>query len=107
MKNLFYGPQETVAVNTKNLTDLFNIYATEAYELKQEIARQQKELDCLMDKLKNLAHGSSVVSDAYAFTFVWRQGDVDYKAIPELQSVDLDSYRKGAHKAWSLTKLGI
>ena len=60
-----------------------DIEAAKLKALKQEIDRQAKE-----------SGAKHIIGNGFKVDMVERQGNVDYKAIPELQAVNLDDYRK-------------
>jgi hypothetical protein len=62
--------------------------------LELEIAKEN--LERARDTMIELSNGESVILDGVEITHFTQKGLVDYKAIPELQGVDLDKYRKGA-----------
>jgi hypothetical protein len=68
--------------------------AKEAYKLKQQIAELTGRHTTLMDNLKLAAGGSEGRWGNYKLSFTVRPGSVDYTAIPELKTINLDMYRK-------------
>lgn len=56
-------------------------------------------------KLEELSEDASSKGGDFMFTRVMSKGGVDYKAIPQLSGVDLDSYRKAGFARWKLTKV--
>lgn len=57
----------------------------------------------LKKELIEMSGGSSSVGGGIKLTKYVRQGNVDYKGIPQLKGVDLDLYRKPASVQWRLT----
>lgn len=46
------------------------------------------------EKIKAISNGESIEGFGVKLTNYWRKGAVDYQAIPELEGVDLEKYRK-------------
>lgn len=61
--------------------------------LKSKAEEAAKKADDAKAKLISLATHSRETGAGVSVTRYWKQGSVDYKSIPALQSVDLDSYR--------------
>ena len=76
--------------------------AYEAQQAKKYFADKEKEL---MEKLKNLTNQQSHTDGHYVLKHETRKGTIDYKAIPELKTVDLEYYRKDTVQIWKLSAL--
>ena len=79
-------------------------YARQLHQIK----KQKREL-CLKEKkvekgLKELSDGKNSCSGAYRYTHSISLGRVNYKAIPELLNVNLDSFRSEPISTWRLRK---
>lgn len=72
-------------------------------ELSKSLKEAEKELDDLESDLKGFfSHPRNRVGDLSASKIV-RQGAIDYKAIPELSSVNLEPYRKAPVSFWKFS----
>ena len=80
--------------------------AAEAYKLKMTIKSLEKQYDGLMQALKVSFNQGQSRWDNYQLTVTSRPGSVDYSAIPELKSVDLDKYRKDPVQVYKLEYTG-
>jgi len=79
--------------------------AKELHETKQMLKHYKLQEAKLRDKLKALSNNKSSVGGEYVFTAIERLGNINYKEIPELKTVDLDLYRKESYLSWKLTKI--
>ena len=69
--------------------------AAEAYvSLKRDADALVARLDSAKDRLLELSTHPSEAGFGVAVTRYWKQGNVDYKRVPELQGVNLDAYRQ-------------
>ena len=65
-------------------------------ELQEEIKAKEAELSIVKSTLQELNEKAFIVKcGPLKIQRIFRKGAVDYKAIPELQGVDLERYRKG------------
>lgn len=71
--------------------------------LKSQAEEAAKQADEAKAKLISLATHSRETGSGVSVTRYWKQGSVDYKNIPALQSVDLDSYRGKAKEEVRVT----
>ena len=79
--------------------------AREAFELSQQrkyYAAKEKEL---LDNLKALSDYKNAVGGEYMFIGIERKGTVNYSVIPQLQTIDLEEYRKEPVVSWKLSKI--
>lgn len=60
---------------------------------KRKVEEASATLDIARDGLVGLARHASESGAGVTVTRFWKQGSVDYKKVPELKPVDLDSYR--------------
>lgn len=58
----------------------------------------------LKEELKQMSEGQNSKSGEYRFIGTSRRGSINYEAIPELENVNLEKYRKPATKSWSLKR---
>ena len=78
--------------------------AAEAYiSLKTKSDEATKQADFAKAKLISLCSHSRESGFGVSVTRFYKQGNVDYKSIPQLQSVDLDSYRGKAKEEVRVT----
>jgi putative phage-type endonuclease len=73
-----------------------------AERLKQIKALQVEE-ESIKKELISLAKGQNAMGSGIRVAKFMRKGAVDYKAIPELQNVDLEPYRKKGSEYWRIT----
>ena len=66
----------------------------EKYEREEEILKQ---------RLIDMSGGKSCRGSGVQVSRYIRKGTVDYGAIPELQGLDLEEYRKKPIEAWRIT----
>ena len=78
--------------------------AKEWLEVSERLSRDEKLEKDLREKLITEAGERNTVGGGVKILMSGRAGSVDYKAIPELNGVDLDKYRKGAVKFFRVTK---
>ena len=74
----------------------------EAQQMKKHFASIESELRA---NLEELSEDESSKGGDFVFTRFMSKGAVQYKEIPELSGVDLDSYRKPGYTKWKLTKV--
>ncbi len=69
--------------------------AAETYvKLKAEADKAQEKVDAAKTALVGLISHPSETGFGVSVTRFWKQGSVDYKAVPELAAVDLEAYRQ-------------
>ena len=69
--------------------------AAEAYvSLKRDADALVARLESAKDRLLELSTHPSEAGFGVSVTRYWKQGNVDYKRVPELQGVNLDVYRQ-------------
>ena len=78
------------------------VCARKLYKIQQMRRDLEREESMLMDYLKELSHHVPYAYGNYSLVAQERKGSVDYKAIPELASVNTDLYRKPPTIAWKL-----
>jgi len=76
--------------------------ADRKFKVQNELKRLREEDSQLAAKLKTLSGGKTTKRGRYEYKRSLRKGGVDYKAIPELKTVDLDTYRKPEVEIWRL-----
>lgn len=82
--------------------------ARELMRTKQMVKHYQALEDQLERELKVLSEQTNSTYGNLKYTYTVAKGSIDYKAIPELKSVDLELYRKEETVRWKLeyTELG-
>jgi putative phage-type endonuclease len=68
-----------------------------------EIKQIKAEEESLKKELIMLANGMNSRGAGITLTKCVRKGTIDYKSIPELQGIDLESYRKESSEYWRLS----
>ena len=78
--------------------------AAETYlKLKMEADRLAEQLNNAKEKLVGLASHPSEAGFGVSVTRFWKQGNVDYKKVPELKGVDLNTYRGAGREETRVT----
>lgn len=77
-----------------------------AIETQNCIKMQEAVLEECKTALERLAEGKSCVGGGIKFAKTTRRGVIDYKAIPELEKVNLEHYRKAPSTFYRLMKDG-
>lgn len=88
--------KEINTLTAKLLIDEYN-------DLSDAIDQANERKKEVLQELIQLAKGRNALIHGRKLTEVERKGAVDYKKIPELQSVDLEKYRKNPSKYWRLS----
>lgn len=77
-----------------------------AWEFAEEQAKYWKEkAEAGKKSLIELSGDQSTMGCGVKLTTYYMPGKIDYAAIPELQQISLDSYRKAPIKCWRLSKV--
>lgn len=76
--------------------------ARHAYDIQQKRKELEKVEKDLLEELKAKSDHMPSKGGNFVFQINYRKGSVDYKAIPELQGVNLDAYRKEEVAQWKL-----
>lgn len=76
--------------------------AYEAQQIKQEAAERERKA---LEQLKELSKHRSASAGDFVFALSYRKGSVDYSSIPELESIDLERYRKEEVMTWKLIRM--
>jgi len=69
---------------------------------KNTYEASKKQMDSLKEKIAALADHPRIECHGALIAKIHRQGSVDYKAIPELKSIDLDKFRKDPTEFWTI-----
>lgn len=75
----------------------------ELLPLQERISRDDKREKEIRDRLIEISGDQSSTGGGVKLSRIPRQGTIDYKAIPELENVDLEKYRKPPIITWRLT----
>lgn len=70
--------------------------------IRAEMTKLDKKRKELEDKIKSSMKANHVICENFAVTWTERKGVIDYSAIPELQGVDLERYRKPPTKVFTI-----
>lgn len=62
--------------------------------LEEKASGYKKEEDFLIEEMLSMSEGKGAYCEKYQLKVVERKGSVEYGKIPELEGVDLDTYRK-------------
>lgn len=84
-------------------TDEWQPFKDRLEELKALKKAIDNEEAAIKDKLIEQAGGKNCVGNGIELFKRYRKGSINYGAIPELKSVDLEAYRKAPSEYWSLT----
>lgn len=87
---------------TKQQQDWIQI-AREVYKAQQYRKRYEELEKTLMTQLVEKSEHKESYGGGFKLEQIVRKGSVDYKAIPEIQDVDLDRYRKADSMYWKLS----
>lgn len=99
----FDPPELTHRDAVENTSEEWVILAKEAERVIKEKQFLEKYLDDIKAKLVKMAGTRSTYGGGIALTRTPYAGRIDYKAIPELEGVDLEKYRKKGSMIWRLT----
>lgn len=77
--------------------------AKELYAIKERIRQLKEDEKSWEQELRNLSNGENSFFENLRYTLSMRKGTVDYSKIPELQKVDVESYRKAPTPSWRLS----
>ena len=77
--------------------------AIELKELQDKIKFLKGKAEKTATRLKELCEDETTTFDGYTYKRIERQGNVQYKLIPELQTIDLDQYRSDIIVSWKLS----
>jgi len=80
------------------------VKAKKVLELRKKVEALQGELEPLEEELKGYAQERNAIIGGLRVTRFVRKGGINYHAIPELGSVDLEGYRKEASIGFRLSE---
>ena len=75
-----------------------------AYEAQLKRKQYEAEEKRYLEVLKTMACGETAEFGIYMFAKTKRQGNINYKAIPQLLDIDLEPYRAPDISIWHLSK---
>ena len=78
--------------------------AQEWLELNQRMRADKQREEELREALLSESGHQNTVGGGLQIAKIVRAGAVDYQAIPELQGVDLNQYRKAPVEFWRVTR---
>lgn len=74
--------------------------------IHKELAELEKKEQEIRASLISRAEGKNIVGNNIKLQQVIRKGAVDYKSIPELKGVNLETYRKSPIQSWRISECG-
>jgi putative phage-type endonuclease len=83
-------------------SDLANVIASRYKACKEEIKALEREEKMLKESLITYCDGVDCEIGDVKISKCTRMGSVDYAAIPELNGIDLEKYRKPGSESWSI-----
>lgn len=78
---------------------------TELLEILDQLSVLEAKEKELREKLKVMADGQNIAGKNMRFQKIMRPGNIDYKAIPELGTIDLEQYRKNPIVSYRVDRL--
>jgi len=84
------------------ITEQWNLLAAKLYEVQKEQSNLEEEARLLKKELIALSQEKNTCGYEYYLQQEIRKGSVDYSAIPELKTVNLEQYRKSPIISWRL-----
>lgn len=81
-------------------TDAWVAYALELAEIEKQLSPLEEQKKVLRAKLEEMAQSGDLIYENIKFTSYMHKGLIDYSAIPELTSINLEQYRKPAQKRY-------
>lgn len=82
--------------------DLWNHIAQELNDAQEMRSELEAKIKVLTNQLIALSHDKNTCGNDFYLQKIERKGSVDYSAIPELHSVNLELYRKSNSSYWKL-----
>lgn len=101
--NTFTAPKMSQRDFTQMLEPDFELYEKRYLNLEMSIKKMEKEKEDLKNQMLEMAEWKNVKGKHLAIQKVVRKGNIDYKAIPELQTMDLEKYRVAPSTFWRIT----
>ena len=87
-----------------NVAELnFISHAKELITIKEKIKYLQQEEKRVTQDLKDICHNESFSCEGYTFEKIERAGLIQYKDIPQLDSVNLELYRSEPIESWKIS----
>ena len=87
----------------ENSSEEFLMEAQEYMKWKNQQDIAKKEADRRKENLVKLANGMNSIGNGFKLQQVMKKGNINYDAIPELEGVDLEQYRKKSTTYWKVT----
>lgn len=101
--NEFVAPKMTERDYETRDDDIWNATASEWLALSKQMAAMEKKEKELRELLISQSHNTSSMGGGVKVARIVRKGNVDYANIPELQTVNLDKYRKNPIETWRIS----
>jgi len=103
MQNLV-PPELTVRDYQTKDDDIWSSYASQWIAISGQLKELEKKEKALKEQLISLSQNQNTLGSGIKVSKVLRKGNVDYSKIPELQGVNLESYRKDPIEYWKIAE---
>lgn len=100
----FEAPELTLRDYETKIDPEWHFLAKRIWERNCQIKTLESEKDSDMEQLIAMSEGKSSSGGGIKLTKSICRGNVDYKKIPELRTVDLESYRKKPIEKWRISE---
>ena len=97
------APELTDRDFTERSDDIWKAASSTYLEISKELKALEKKEKEAREYLISLAGNQNTKGFGVRLTKYVRKGNVDYSAIPELQDIDLEKYRKKSSESWRIT----
>jgi hypothetical protein len=84
--------------------EFWSACAIEWLDLQKNLMQYEKRDRELRDMLVSMCRGQNSLGAGVRVSKMVRKGNIDYSAIPELQGIDLDRYRKEPIECWRIVR---
>lgn len=104
-KIVFFEPPEMTNKDYKDMTHepMWNSYANEYRKVCEQIKSLEEMKESYRKDLINLCGDDSASGSGIKVLRKTIKGRIDYDSIPELQSIDVEKYRKNPTSNWTIT----
>lgn len=100
--NEFVAPKMTERDYELKEDDIWHATASQWLSISKELQALEKKEKELRELLISQSHNTSSMGGGVRVSRIVRKGNVDYAKIPELQSVNLERYRKNPIETWRI-----
>lgn len=84
--------------------DLWRQVAAEWIDTKRTMESLQEKEEALRRQIIHMSNRGNVKGCGIKVAKTIRRGSIDYRSVPEIQGMDLESYRKRDQEVWKITK---